>query len=81
MSRFIEVTMLGLTFSDTTVERDKQLLNTDYIRRVISSRGHTELLLSNKEDILVKETYEEIKAMIMYDPAVADIVMKGNQHD
>lgn len=80
MSKFIEVTLLEFATGITVVERGKQLLNVDYIRRVIPSRGRTDLLLSNKEDIMVKESYEEVKAMLMYDPAVADIVIGGN-HD
>lgn len=77
MSKFIEVT-------DVYMDNEKRVLNTECIAEVRAlKRGHhpaKSWVHFNKEEIYCQEPFEDIKAMLMYDPAVADIVIGGN-HD
>lgn len=75
MSKFIEIT-------DEYQDREKRVLNVDYIREIREIKQHhmaKTWLKFREEEVYCLESYEDIKAMLMYDPAVADIVMKGNE--
>lgn len=76
MTKFIEVT-------DTYQDMKMRLINANDIREVRVLRGHHPAkawIMFGREEIYCTESYEEIKAMLMYDPAVADIVI-GGSHD
>lgn len=77
MSKFIEVKE-GIRGETNTITL---LINADHIKKVLPNRSFTEIHMVNKEELYVQQTYDEVKAMIMYDPAVADIVRKGNEYD
>ena len=60
MTKFIEV---------TEVNGDKNLINTEYIRYIYASSEGTTMKVFSKylEIFILKESYEEIKAMLMGD--------------
>lgn len=74
MSKFIEVIDEG---------RERYVVNTAHIVEV-RRWGHQHLaelhITGRRYELRVLESYEDVKAMLMYDPAVADIVM-GGSHD
>lgn len=75
MGKFIRV---------TTEQNHKLLLNTDTISMVDvceDSPNQAYIIFRDQDDLRVKESFETIEAMLTLDPAVADIVRKGNEHD
>lgn len=73
MSKFIRV---------TDEQGEKMLLNTSNIRMVDVCEDNPKrayLIFFDGDDIRVKESFETIEAMLTLDPAVADIVRKGNE--
>lgn len=59
MSRFIEVT-------DIAFDGRKKLINIDSIRGAYSSESHTNIVINGEKlPLMVKETYEEIKEMLI----------------
>lgn len=75
MSKFIRV---------TDEQGNKMLLNASNIRMVDVCEDNPKrayLIFFDGDDIRVKESFETIEAMLTLDPAVADIVRKGNEHD
>ena len=58
----------------------KRLLNVDTIREVKEdTRNQGAYISMRNEELYVEESYEDVKAMLMYDPAVADIFIKGKE--
>ena len=74
MSKFIEVTA---GFRNRPPE-DTVLVNVNLIKKIMARSGYTTIIFESGE-MHVQQTYDEIKAMIMYDPAVADIYIKGKE--
>ena len=75
MSKFIRV---------TNEQGDKMLLNASNIQMVDVCEDNPKqayLIFFDGDDVRVKESFETIEAMLTLDPAVADIVRKGNEHD
>lgn len=74
MSKFIEVTDEG---------QQRYIVNTAHIVEVQmwGIQNLAELLIKGRRhELRCLESFEEVKAMLMYDPAVADIVL-GGKHD
>lgn len=73
MSKFIRV---------TSEQGEKMLLNASNIQMVDVCEDKPEqayLIFFDGDDMRVKESFETIEAMLTLDPAVADIVRKGNE--
>lgn len=73
MSKFIRV---------TNEQGDKMLLNASNIQMVDVCEDNPKqayLIFFDGDDVRVKESFETIEAMLTLDPAVADIVRKGNE--
>lgn len=73
MSKFIEVTDEG---------QQKYIVNTAHIVevRMWGIQNLAELLIKDRRyELRCLESFEEVKAMLMYDPAVADIILKGKE--
>lgn len=72
MSKFIRV---------TDEQGEKMLLNASNIRMVDVCEDNPKrayLIFFDGDDIRVKESFETVEAMLTLDPAVADIVRKGD---
>lgn len=73
MSKFIRV---------TSEQGEKMLLNASNIQMVDVCEDNPKqayLIFFDGDDVRVKESFETIEAMLTLDPAVADIVRKGNE--
>jgi hypothetical protein len=75
MSKFIEI---------TDHNRRKHTINTAHVIRMgwWGDKRLAELYIEGvKYEFQALESYEEVKAMLMYDPAVADIVRQGERNE
>ena len=73
MDKFIRV---------TDEQGDKLLLNSRNIRMVDVCEDKPRqayIIFFDADDLRVKESFETVEAMLTLDPAVADIVRKGNE--
>ena len=72
MSKFIQV---------TDEQGHKILINTKDIRMVDvceDNPDHAYIIFYDNDDMRVKESFQTIEALLTLDPAVADIVRKGD---
>ena len=72
MSKFIQV---------TDEQGHKILINTKDIRMVDvceDNPDHAYIIFYDSDDMRVKESFQTIEALLTLDPAVADIVRKGD---
>lgn len=76
MTKFIEVT----TF-DIRRNTEKKLINADAIYKVEPwIRNNAQITFTNGKELVVNETYEEVKNLILFTKEVADI-MRSNDGD